>query len=277
MNRRLPEYRARQRRDGSSHGPARVSTLIATFLIALVGCGSSGDDGETNSPIFGTTADGQLEIAFSPAYSAFDGVHTFQIPAIVKTSVTGVKWSITPSSAADLDVDANGGVMLTIKQAGDAMLTATAGKLSGQAPLHVTAATPDQWETGNKRYHNDVKIDLTMMPDGGMPMMGPPSIMIPTNAACVNCHGEGASMLHIEHTPQQIGGYSDDDLKMIFKTGTKPAGSPFHSVIPPFFYRMFHTWATADDSEAQSLVVYLRSLTPKSQGNIDYPRPPGRP
>jgi len=204
-------------------------------------------------------------------YSAYDGTHTFKIPAIVQ-NLKAEKWSVEPADAADLVEDGNGGVMITTRKAGEFTVHAQAGSLKGQSQLIVTAATPDQWAIGEARYKNNVKIpDPGPPPDGGMGMGGPPEL--PDNAACGNCHGMGGERLNIEHTPQQIGGYSDDDLIKIFMTGTKPPGSPFRSVIPPFIYQMLHTWSTATEEETRALVVYLRGLEPKSQEEINFRRP----
>jgi hypothetical protein len=249
----------------------RESALIVAVLFTLIGCGAS-DEGEDLPPTVGGITN-ELVLAFSPMYSAYDGTHTFKIPAIVQ-NVMAEKWWIEPADAADLEQDVgNGGVMITTRRAGEFTVFAQAGSLKGQSQLIVTAATPDQWVAGETRYKNNVQITLPMgPPDGGMGgPPGPPEF--PDDAACGNCHGMGGERLNVEHTPQQIGGYSDDDLIKIFMTGMKPAGSPFRSVIPPFIYQMFHTWGTATPEEARALVVYLRGLEPKSQDEINFRRP----
>jgi cytochrome c553 len=248
----------------------RESALIVGIMCTLVGCGAAEEGGDVPPTIGGGS---ELVLAFSPMYSAYDGTHTFKIPNIVQ-NVMAEEWSIEPADAADLAPDqGNGGVMITTRRAGEFTLHARAGSLKGQAQLIVTAATPDQWVAGEMRYMNNVKIALPMgpPPDGGMGMGGPPEL--PDDAACGNCHGMGGERLNIEHTPQQIGGYSDDELIKIFMTGTKPAGSPFRSVIPPFIYQMLHTWSTATEEETRALVVYLRGLEPKSQEEINFRRP----
>lgn len=254
----------------------RGQTLTAVAICILGGCAAdSGGDEQTAAAPF-LNAQGQLTVAFSPMYSAYDGVHEFKIPAIVTQPISNPKWSVVPPEAAFLEPDmATGGVMIKTRMAGDFKVVVQAGNLMGSSDLHVTAATPEQWALGEQRYMNDVKINLMPPPppDGGVPM-GPPMLDFPDNAACANCHGAGAQRLHIEHTPQQIGGYSDQDLVTIFTTGVKPPGSSFKSMIPAFFYRMFHTWTAASPEETQGLVVYLRSLEPKSQAGIDYTPPP---
>lgn len=207
-------------------------------------------------------------------YSAYDGVHGFSVPAKVIEAVTDVKWSVEPSDAADLAPDwSGGGTLIKPRRAGDFKIFASAGQRVGVSDLHVTAATPAQWALGEARYHNDVEIAPATPADAGV-QSGPPMTQFPDDAACDNCHGANAKRLKIEHTPQQTGGYSDSDLIQIFTTGNKPQGAPFSSMIPPFFFRMFHTWSTATPEEAQGLVVYLRSLEPKTQGEILYDTPP---
>jgi hypothetical protein len=251
----------------------RESALIVGTLCTLVGCGGAAED-DTPVTIGGSS---ELELRFSPMYSAYDGTHQFKIPNIVQNIVAD-DWRIDPPDAADLVKEGNG-VMITTRRPGEFTVHVQAGSLKGQAQLIVTAATPDQWVMGEMRYMNNVKIPVPMAPpDGGMGMggrgmgMGGP-IELPDNAACGNCHGMGGERLNVEHTPQQIGGYSDDQLIAIFMTGMKPAGSPFRSIIPPFIYQMLHTWSTATEEETRALVVYLRGLEPKSQGTIDFRRP----
>lgn len=117
-------------------------------------------------------------------------------------------------------------------------------------------------------------------PDGG----GPPARN--DMAACTFCHipdgapAPTADMLRVdvEHTPQQTAGFSDQDLIRIFTEGEKPQGAPFRVVnggglLPDAaaatIYKMFHKW-TVDEATRKGLVAYLRSLTPKPQGEIDF-------
>ena len=73
----------------------------------------------------------------------------------------------------------------------------------------------------------------------------------------------------MEHTPQQTGGYSDEELVSIFTMGLKPASAKFHTPFPETLYMQFHTWEATDD-EKQGIVSYLRSLEPKTQGELDF-------
>jgi hypothetical protein len=103
-----------------------------------------------------------------------------------------------------------------------------------------------------------------------MAAAGGAPFMLQNNVSCKNCHGSGAMFLAVEHTPQQTGGYTDDEIKNIFENGMKPAGAKWGS-LPGImmYYPLFHKWA-ASPEEYQGLVVYLRSLEPKSQGMLDF-------
>ena len=100
-------------------------------------------------------------------------------------------------------------------------------------------------------------------------MMGGMMLMIPDDLSCKNCHGSGAMALSVEHTPQQTGGYSDDDLVQIFTMGMKPPTAGWKSGIPMQLYTLLHTWS-ATEEEKRGLVAYIRSLTPATQGQIDF-------
>jgi hypothetical protein len=96
------------------------------------------------------------------------------------------------------------------------------------------------------------------------------------DASCLSCHDPAAaasmatdSGRTVEHTPQQTGGFNDQQLKAIFMSGVLPDSdaNPLH--ISPTRFMGFHQWS-ATDVEADGLVVFLRSLTPKSQGELDF-------
>lgn len=112
-------------------------------------------------------------------------------------------------------------------------------------------------------------------------------IMRNAEAACTSCHlpegamaGSGVMMnqIDVEHTPQQTAGYSDQDLIDIFTMAKKPMGAPYRVVNGGGFlsdtqaqgiYARFHTWDVKPETQ-KAVVAYLRSLTPKSQPNIDF-------
>jgi hypothetical protein len=238
---------------------------IATVAISTVACGSSGGGDSSPTVVPGT----DFELVFSPMYSAYDGVHDFQVPVVPKGGVTVDKWEILDANnkvvkdVADFVPEPSfGGAMIKTRKGGDYTVLATAGKQSGSAAIHITAVDPSVWATGEARYNNTIMI-ASIIPTGGAAMM------LPKDISCKNCHGSGAMFLDVEHTPQQTGGYSDDELKKIITMGMKPAGAVSKTGVPLAIYQWFHTWM-ATDAEQQGLVVYLRSLPPMSQGNLDF-------
>ena len=242
---------------------------------ATGGSGSHAGKGGSSSTAVGVTDDrpvgDDLVLLFNPAYSAYDGVHEFKLPAIVQ-GVQDVEWSARPGDAVDLARDTStGGVMITTRKPGKVLIIARAGALSGSADLHITDATPEDWETGEMRYNNEIPFPMLDIPDGGFRTAdgGYAMVEIPNDLSCRNCHGAGAMALDVEHTPQQTGGYSDDELISIFTKGMKPARATFHTPFPEFLYQRFHTW-DASAAEEKGLVVYLRSLEPKTQGPLDF-------
>jgi hypothetical protein len=94
-------------------------------------------------------------------------------------------------------------------------------------------------------------------------------------AACTNCHGTmsngmlfGMSVfMDVQHTPEQTGGFSEDDLTNVFVNGTIPPGGYFDSTIIPYCaWHQIHTWTDIDTPEKQKgMRAYLRSLTPMEQ------------
>jgi cytochrome c553 len=270
----------------------RESRLLGRIIVlSLVGaagtaCSSSNSSG-ANPASAGSALTScptqTLEVVFSPIYSAYESTHTYQVPAVVKgVAASAVKWGTSEPSMVDFSPDpATGGTMITIQKAGTAQIVASAGNLCGSSTLTVSAATPEQWAAGEKRYNNGVVLDVSMTP----PSSATPSAMQAT-AACTNCHGPTASNVFktVSHTPEQTGGFSDDELRNIFRNATLPAGGYFDSnVVPLQFWQMFHKW-TMTDEEAQGIIVYLRALTPEAQtgslnfaGRFDGGVPPGAP
>jgi hypothetical protein len=195
-------------------------------------------------------------------------VNTYQVPAIV----SGVKvdnWSSDPEGFVDIEPDEqSGGVLITTRKPGEVRIIAKAGPLSGSAMLKITAFTPEQQAAGEMRYNNAIPLpSFNFDRDAGPP--DPRMFMIPDDLSCKNCHGAGATALDVEHTPQQTGGYSDEELIGIITMGTKPPGAKFHTMVPQFIYTMFHTWG-ATEEEKTGLVAYLRSLPPATQGPLDF-------
>jgi hypothetical protein len=262
------------------------------FVLSLVGVGatacsssnsSDAQPGSTAGSALTSCTTQTLEVVFSPIYSAYESSHTYQVPAVVKgVAASAVKWGTSDSSMLDFAPDpSTGGTMITIQKAGTAQIVASAGNLCGSSTLTVTAATPEQWAAGNKRYNNGVVLDVPTT----QPSSPTPNAMQAT-AACTNCHGPTASNVFktVSHTPEQTGGFSDDELRGIFMNATLPAGGYFDAnVVPLQFWQGFHKW-TMTDEEAQGIIVYLRALTPEAQtgslnfaGRFDGGAPPGAP
>jgi hypothetical protein len=277
------------------------STLFATLLsIGIagggVGCGSSTPAGKTGTAGSGTaggttdmgtagtsggggasaitdagaTAMGAcsksaLTILFNPMYSAYDGVHMFQLPAVVNgidPTQVDIEWSASDPSMVALETDpTTGGVMITMQKSGNVSIIASAGSLCGIAPLTITAATPDDWMAGSARYNDGV--DITRL---GMVLTGPKTDG-GTDAKCTSCHGDTASagpFKTVQHTPEQTGGFSDQDLIGIFEHGMVPKGGYFDtSIVPLAEWELFHKWDVG--GAEKGLVTYLRSLTPAAQ------------
>jgi hypothetical protein len=184
----------------------------------------------------------------------------------VVNGYTGVRWEVSDPSKVDMEMTGENSVMITTRGSGDVKIIARAGALSGSADLHITEASPADWELGQQRYDNGVPLP-TLDPMMAMAM----GFNLGDDLSCKNCHGGSAMALSVEHTPQQTGGYSDQDLINIFTMGMKPPVANWRSGIPMFIYTMLHTWSATPD-EQKGLVVYLRSLTPMTQGEIDFPR-----
>ena len=89
--------------------------------------------------------------------------------------------------------------------------------------------------------------------------------------ACTNCHGETATnsaFTDVSHTPEQTGGFSDQDLLNIILHGDFPDGGYFDpSIVAYKAWHAFHQWddISADGGQQLGIITYLRSLTPEPQ------------
>jgi len=229
-----------------------------------------------------TGADDIFEIVFAPMYSASipgDSGVSFQIPAIVSgVTPSAVTWSAS-SNAVSLSADpTTGGVLITTLgtgSGGPVTIVATAGGSCGQSTLNITESTLATYQAGKARYNNGVAL-----PASGMGLFNPPDGG--ATFACVDCHAEhgmdagaGAGFNDIAHTPEQTGGYSDEQLLAIVQTGTVPGYSPdggasadagyFDPTIVSYkAWNRFHRWNLTTEEQA-GIVTYLRSLTPTAQ------------
>ena len=225
-------------------------SALVVLVLGFVGCKSD--------PTYSST----LNIAFSPMYSGYDGVHTYQIPATINNTDGPVTWSASDKSMVDLTPDANGiDVMITTKKAGKVTIQAVAGDAMGKSTLTIEAFTPDQWTAGMNRYTTGDIVTLQQAFHG----------QGSKNAMCAGCHSSQPNSPAIEHTPEQTGGYTDDQITNIFMNGVLPTQDQSNSrFVSPMFFMTFHTWTLNSPDEMLGLVAYLRSLAPKSQGQIDF-------
>lgn len=216
-----------------------------------------------------TCTNGGLTIAFNPMYSAFDGTHTFQVPAVVVGSNQQVTWFGDSSMVGmQADMERPNEVLLTMLKPGITTIhVQSADGKCGSAPLTISAALESDWEIGSKRYNDGLSVHLTGPAKAGTGsplesdgMAGP---------ACTNCHGETATnsaFTDVSHTPEQTGGFSDDDLLNIILRGTFPGNGTFDSTIVAYpVWQSFHRWTDITSDQQAGIIVYLRSLTPAPQ------------
>lgn len=252
----------------------RARVALATCCPAVVACVvlACSSSEPPASAAAGQCTQPTLTVLFTPAmYSAFDGVHSFQVPAVVDgiRTTASVTWSLQDPTIADITKDpSTGGVLLNIKKAGTTTLVASVGGLCGSSTLQVSAAAADDWEVGNQRYNNGIVLRPPAGPppgaDGGARPDGGPA----RDVACTNCHGPTANTAFkdIAHTPQQTGGFSDEQLGNIFRNGVVPDGGYFdNSIIQYAQWQRIHRWDMTD-GQAKGIIVYLRGLTPAAQG-----------
>jgi hypothetical protein len=236
-----------------------VRATLATIAVVGMAAGATACSAEDGTISTDDAVGAGLEIHFPVAYSAFDGTHTFKVPATV-TGVKGVKWSASDPSMVDLEPNSNGtDVMITTKKAGAVDIIAKSGGLSGSARLTITQFPAQMWEDGNDRYNNGIVWERKK--DG---KRGGQAKTI----ACTTCHGKTDGNGDIEHTPTQTAGYTDADLITIFTQGKKPPGVE-QRIMPFDRWNKLHQWQMTDN-ERNGLVVYLRALTPKAQGVVDF-------
>lgn len=256
-----------------------VLALGAASGTACGGSESSDDDDNASAAGMGGSQQQpprdelNASIKFSPVYSSYDGQHTFLVPVTVQ-GYTGIEWDTDRRDLVSLSKVNENTVMIETLGAGEAKIIANAGPLQGYTTLTITKSTPEEWAIGENRYANAAVLMIDreaamMAAMNAMNMPGQPPIVIPDDLSCKNCHGSGAMALSVEHTPQQTGGYSDEELIAIFTMGQKPPKANWRSGIPMPLYTMLHTWS-ATEEEKRGLVAYIRSLTPATQGPIDF-------
>jgi len=207
-------------------------------------------------------------------YSAFDGKHLFQIPAVVRGSNGTVTWSADSRMVGmQSDMERPNEVLIQMLQPGNVLINVESsdGKC-GSAVLFISAAAESDWEIGNKRYNDGQSLHLAAgaSPGTGSPLeqgtMGGP--------ACTSCHGETATngpYTNVSHTPEQTGGFSDDEILNIVLHGEFPDGGYFDTKVANYAaWHNFHRWADITADQQRGIITYLRSLTPVYQkGSIN--------
>jgi hypothetical protein len=239
----------------------RISRVMLPCVLTLLAGGACSSK-DAGSPPPGTTVPSDLVMFFSPMFSAYDGgVHTFKIPVVVENvDATTIEWSASDPSMVDIVYDATlGGAMITTRKAGTVTIIAKVGDQTGRSLLTISQATTNDWEIGNARYNN------------GMALTGP--LQMGLSVSCTNCHGDTASgatnqFRTVAHTPEQTGGFSDNDLLNIFTKGMVPPNSYFDtSVVSYQQWQAFHVWQMTPE-DAKGIIVYLRALTPQTQAGV---------
>jgi hypothetical protein len=285
------------RRTEASPVPTSKSHIIVLALLASGGvtalglattsCSSTSsssgpatdDAGSVPKLLDASCTAGGLTISFNPMYSAFDGTHTFQVPAVVFGSTAEVTW-FGDSSIVGMQSDGErpNEVLITMLKAGTTTIhVQSADGKCASAPLTISAAMESDWEIGSMRYNDGLSVHLagpaksgTGSPLESDGMVGP---------ACTNCHGETATnslYKDVSHTPEQTGGFSDADLLGIILTGNFPADklSYFDPSVAPYpVWQYFHKWQDITADQQPGIIAYLRSLTPapqKGQPNFGY-------
>lgn len=263
---------------GATIGACSSSSGGSSAVVPVVDSGSAA-----------CTASSSLQILFGPMYSAYltdSTKHVFQIPAIanVNDTAASASWSASDPNAVAFTPDPEtGGTLITVKSAASAVtITAQVAQCTATTQLHVTAATEADWQAGNARYNNGVPvypgcvgaklapqlaeagIDLPPPPDAGCPEAGP---------ACTGCHGSmptAGFFQGVEHTPEQTGGFTDQELIDIFVNGVDRTYDTTY--VPYEYWHVFHTWTDIDTPAARkAMVVYLRSLKPALEdGGVNF-------
>jgi hypothetical protein len=222
-----------------------VLGLVFGASLGTVGC--SGDD---------TAKNGMIRVVYSELYSAYEPTKTYKVPVMVP-GVFDVRWSVSDGAVAEIEqyeddpLSSGSEAMVIAKGPGTVKVLASVGGITGEATLVVSGSSPTLWEVGRRRYQEGPRI-RNDIPD--------------KTAACTNCHGPGGR--DVEHTPAQIGGYSDQQLINIFTLGMKPPGAKFR-ILSPEQWTPIHQWQMTEE-EKNGVVVYLRSLEPTSQGTSDF-------
>lgn len=219
-----------------------------------------------------------LPIAFAPdMYSAYiEGSNRIFMLPVLAQGAEGLtaRWSASDPTMVKIEPSYQGGMLLTMQRAGEVTITANANGRCGTSTLHITSATEEQWQAGIARYNNMYPLPK-ITADAGVPVDLTNVVVDPPGMppACTNCHGVTATsevFRTITFTPNQTGGYSDQQLVDIFTKGVVPMDGYFSgSAAPASAWSVLHSWSDISAEQAQAIVVYLRSLNPRASSQPD--------
>jgi len=265
------------------------------------GAGGSATDAMSSVAAQGSCPNPTIKIDFSPMYSAFipnNTLHAFTIPAVTDDGQPAT-WSVSDSTQVKLGAQNFGvlpGVLITVVGPG----TGTTGQVTvfatesdgscGASVLTITTSTENDWTIGNNRYNDGVSLSL-MTDGGGMrfggrgPTDGGSFFERDGGTACTTCHGPTATngpYKQVSHSPEQTGGFSDQDLIGIFTRGVIPDGGYFDPAViiggcdggamctqaAMDRWHTFHRWDDITPDQYPGIIVYLRSITPMQQNGM---------
>lgn len=210
------------------------------------------------------------------------------------------------------------------------VIATESGGACGTAVLTITQNAENDWTIGKARYNDGVSLTLGApggydgghggFGDGGFPEGGFGDGGFPHfdgggggggfhtsdggsffeedgGTACTNCHGSTAQnnigFNDVQHTPEQTGGFSNEDLQNIILNGQVPDGGYFNpsvldglnregpcddagTFVSPNWpacaqrayeiWQSFHKWTDIDpQTQLPGVICYLRALAPQAQ------------
>jgi hypothetical protein len=233
-------------------GSSMVRSLALLSLLALACSPDStdapGGDGGQLAGDAGASdlTDGAPEHHLMPevAHSGFDGTNTYKAP--VYTTLEDAVFAIDDEAVASIEpvelppdleevlgAFGKSWAMLTMRQAGSATFSATAGGIHLEATLEVLAYDAADVAVGDERYNDPVNPNDT------------------DRIACQDCHGGPDG---VDHTPLATSYRDDAEMLQIIADGTYPEGGEVNGGN--------HHW-NLTEAEAAGIVPYLRSLQPR--------------
>jgi hypothetical protein len=279
---------------GASGGNARAGSSGAATAGTSGARAQAGAPGTAGSG--GSTGNSQQSppkplLEFHMMYSAYDGVHTYQLtPRVPRASLDRADSDFIAASDLHWSVDTDfvtleaydalpGAVLLTTKKAGQtgirvSVTLADGTELDERAQLQISSATDAEWQAGQMRYTHGMKVSWATLEQPSNPGLScalPADTIaaLPKDSDCASCHMTASPLRVPVFTPTQTAGFSNDQLIAIFCMRYLPADAMF---ITPFMknttpanatclYRSFHTWQLTDEVMI-GIVWVLRSLQP---------------